>query len=280
MFAESVNAVFRNCMVPIKIECECGQHYAFDVEPVNGRMPARVACPTCGIDGTDAANGHIARSIPSVSSPAIRILELPPQSRPGTAAADAPAPSSSTVEMAVEQQSPALFPTSVAAATATPVEPPAPTPSSIRLSVAATPVQRIPLMPSTSRPDPRLGLVDRNQAEHEARAKAMWGDSREQVISYLMVQGFSVPEATELTTKLFQERTAAVRSNGIRKIIIGFGLMCVPVIALLIFLSLHVLPLKLFGATVVVGVYGFYLFVTGILMAVAPKSEKGDVADQ
>ncbi|HEV2454252.1 MAG TPA: hypothetical protein VGY98_08325, partial [Verrucomicrobiae bacterium] len=165
--------------------------------------------------------------------------------------------------MAVEQQSPALFPTSVATATATPAEPPAPMPSNIRLSVAATPVQRSPLMPSTSRPDPRLGLVDRNQAEHEARAKAMWGDSREQVISYLMVQGFSVPEATELTTKLFQERTAAVRSNGIRKIIIGFGLMCVPVIALLIFLSLHVLPLKLFGATVVVGVYGFYLFVTG-----------------
>jgi hypothetical protein len=48
-------------MVPIKIECGCGQHYAFDVEPDNGRMPTSVACPECGMDGTDAANDGIAQ---------------------------------------------------------------------------------------------------------------------------------------------------------------------------------------------------------------------------
>lgn len=108
----------------------------------------------------------------------------------------------------------------------------------------------------------------------------MWGDSKEQIISYLMIQGFSVPEAKELATKLFKERTAAVRSNGIRKIIIGIGLMCVPVIALLIFLSIGFIPMKLFALTVMVGLYGFWLLLNGILMAVAPKSERGDVADQ
>lgn len=47
-------------MMPIKIECGCGQRYAFDVEPVCGRMPGRVICPVCGVDGTRAANDMIA----------------------------------------------------------------------------------------------------------------------------------------------------------------------------------------------------------------------------
>ena len=214
-------------MMPIKIECECGQRYAFDVEPVGGKMPSPVACPVCGADGTAAANETIARQF-------------------------APA------------------------ATETPSVPP------VRLTVAATatPAAGTARTPIARRPDPRLGLVDRTQAEHEARAKALWGDSREQVISYLMIQGFSHQEASDLAQKLFQERTAAVRSNGIRKIITGAGLICVPIIALIIFLAIGVIPLKLFAVTIMVGLYGVWLVINGILMAVAPKSERGDVADQ
>ncbi len=48
-------------MVSVKIECECGQNYAFDVEPINGRMPGNVACPGCGADGTAAANEFLAQ---------------------------------------------------------------------------------------------------------------------------------------------------------------------------------------------------------------------------
>src|SRR5690349_19442968 len=50
-------------MISVKIECDCGQHYAFDVEPVNGRMPAPVACPACGADGSAAANKFIAERL-------------------------------------------------------------------------------------------------------------------------------------------------------------------------------------------------------------------------
>lgn len=50
-------------MIPIKIQCGCGQRYAFDVEPVNGFMPTNVACPTCGVDGTTAANEMIAQAL-------------------------------------------------------------------------------------------------------------------------------------------------------------------------------------------------------------------------
>lgn len=50
-------------MIPIKIQCGCGQRYAFDVEPVDGRMPYSVACPVCGVDGTEAANIIIAQVV-------------------------------------------------------------------------------------------------------------------------------------------------------------------------------------------------------------------------
>src|SRR5258705_889616 len=50
-------------MTSIKIECGCGQRYAFDVEPVNGLMPYTVACPICGADGTGAANEVIYQSV-------------------------------------------------------------------------------------------------------------------------------------------------------------------------------------------------------------------------
>ena len=40
----------------VKIQCDCGTRYKFDVEPLHGRMPQKVACPGCGVDGTPAAN--------------------------------------------------------------------------------------------------------------------------------------------------------------------------------------------------------------------------------
>jgi hypothetical protein len=47
----------------LKVQCGCGTKYAFDVEPVNGRMPAPVACPSCGTDGTYAANEMLVRMV-------------------------------------------------------------------------------------------------------------------------------------------------------------------------------------------------------------------------
>jgi hypothetical protein len=212
----------------VKIECECGQRYAFDVEPASGKMPSPVGCPSCRADGTAAADEFIARQLAPVAD----------------VTATAPPP----VRLAEPANS---------------VAPP-----------------RIAASPAGRRADPRLGLVDHAQAEHEARAKAMWGDSPQQVVSYLMIQGFAYPEAQELARKLFRERASTVRSNGIRKVILGIGFMCVPVIAAIIFAAIGMFLLKLFAAAVLIGLYGLWLVINGILMAVAPKSERGDVANQ
>jgi hypothetical protein len=50
-------------LIPIKIICPCGQKYAFDVSPVDGRMPARIQCPRCGADGTTVANAIISLAL-------------------------------------------------------------------------------------------------------------------------------------------------------------------------------------------------------------------------
>lgn len=74
-------------MITVKILCGCGQKYAFDVEPYNGRMPAPVQCPICKTDGTAAANQILAQSSPPapVAAPApVHSLQPPPP--PPTAA--------------------------------------------------------------------------------------------------------------------------------------------------------------------------------------------------
>jgi len=62
-------------MIPIKILCGCGQKYAFDVEPVGGRMGDAVQCPVCGADGAAAANELIAQHLAAQAAPppALRI---------------------------------------------------------------------------------------------------------------------------------------------------------------------------------------------------------------
>ena len=218
-------------MVSVKIECGCGQHYAFDVEPVDRRMASTVVCPVCGLDGTAAANAVIAG-------------ELPPSfSRPATAvkAPGPPAPGALlTISDSEDRQSPAL-------------------PAGVKVNAKL------------------LGLVDRATAETEARARISWGDSQKNVIKYLMLQGFSIAEASELVRVLFVERLAALRVKGTKKVMLGLGMMCVPVAAW--FADLTLISYKLAGGAVGVGLWGCWLVLNGIIMLAAPRMESGDVAE-
>jgi hypothetical protein len=59
-------------MTELKLQCDCGQKYKFDVEPVNGQMPFKVNCPICGADGTSRANEmlRLTNPAPAMSAPA------------------------------------------------------------------------------------------------------------------------------------------------------------------------------------------------------------------
>jgi len=85
----------------VKIVCNCGQKYKFDVEPVNGRMPFTVNCPVCGVNGTQSANDMLTQNFsgqsPQVSAAiatpvgGLRINRLAPA--PSTADMPPPLPS-------------------------------------------------------------------------------------------------------------------------------------------------------------------------------------------
>jgi hypothetical protein len=76
-------------MVNIKIICSCGQKYAFDVYPLNGRMPASVQCPVCGVDGTAAANEIMARTLDAPPA-ALKLQPAPVRHLPAPPASLAP----------------------------------------------------------------------------------------------------------------------------------------------------------------------------------------------
>ena len=56
----------------VKIQCDCGQRYFFEVDSSSGQMPIPVACPVCGADGTSAANEILARGV-SLASSGVRL---------------------------------------------------------------------------------------------------------------------------------------------------------------------------------------------------------------
>ncbi|HXE42660.1 MAG TPA: hypothetical protein VN516_06510, partial [Candidatus Baltobacteraceae bacterium] len=71
-------------MLELKVECDCGQRYKFDVEPANGRMPFVINCPACGVDGTEKANvliqqsGYVGESLPVAQLAPIPAASTPP----------------------------------------------------------------------------------------------------------------------------------------------------------------------------------------------------------
>jgi hypothetical protein len=76
--------------VPVKIVCSCGQKYAFDVYPQNGRMPSPIKCPVCGADSTAVADEIIALAL-KASSPA-----TPPPPPAASVTPPLPSPSPTT----------------------------------------------------------------------------------------------------------------------------------------------------------------------------------------
>jgi hypothetical protein len=226
-------------MTSIKIECGCGQRYAFDVEPANGCMPYTVACPICGADGTGVANEVIAQSVQPVAVAA-------PGGRSGTFA-----PSFQAAAPAVRVVQPAV---NVATAPANP-----------RTATHA----RTVLLP---------GQTDPTQVAHEARAKIFWGDPPQEVLKFLLINNVPRGEAMEIIRELTQERVVQMRKNGLIKIFSGILMICVPIGGW--FGGMVAISIKLFAFMVMLGLWGFYRLIKGILMVVAPKMQQGDVSEQ
>jgi hypothetical protein len=88
----------------LKLVCQCGQKYVFDVEPVGGRMPFAVYCPVCNADGTAVANALLAEKFRFVPPPPSAIA--PPQF-PASAPNAGALPPSSIAALRINRHDPA-----------------------------------------------------------------------------------------------------------------------------------------------------------------------------
>src|SRR5204863_7723586 len=94
------------------------------------------------------------------------------------------------------------------------------------------------------------------QAQIEARAIVFWGDSPEDVIEYLQMQGIGYDEACIMVDEMYREREKAIRAAGVRKLLLGISLLAVPGITWLIFMHIGVIQFHLMAITAVIGVGG------------------------
>jgi hypothetical protein len=227
----------------IKIQCGCGQRYAFDIEPIGNTLPGPVSCPACAADGTAAGNAILAQRAAAPAEIAVAAPALVAAGGSGGVA---------------QMHFAAAAPTARSAPAAT-----------VAHAHAAAPVEKRRLP----------GQLEPERARNEARSKILWGDDPADVAKFLQAQGFNIQEAQETIAPLLAERASTVRNAGKAKIITGIGMMCVPVIAFVIFLVSPIFPIKLFGVAVAIGFWGLWRAITGTIMFVSPKSEKGDIGD-
>ena len=231
-------------MMELKVHCDCGQKYKFDVEPQNGRMPFEVNCPICGASGTAKANASLQQM--AVFKP------IDPTS--ATIRVVAPAP-----------DAPAAAPRVAAA----------PPPISIRSTTS------MPAAASSGRPGGRTTTVSqegRDQAVVEARAKILWGDNPDEAIRFLMLRGFTTEEATEKIHAMIKERRRTIRGEGFKKIIIGSLLAFASSGALFGMWKVGFISPFVGGGVGLACVGGLWMLFNGLLKFLAPGSQGGDAA--
>lgn len=74
----------------VKVLCECGTKFAFDIEPIGGKMPAPISCPSCSRDATEAANEVIAAQLGMTAVPSGAVSAPPVQPASGAPLTVAP----------------------------------------------------------------------------------------------------------------------------------------------------------------------------------------------
>ncbi len=122
-----------------------------------------------------------------------------------------------------------------------------------------------------------LSADERRRAEKEARAKVFWGDSPMEVINYLTLHGFSPLEASGLARMFHKERLATLRARGARRFLYGAALVGAACLSWLF--TVEAGAFRVLVIIGLLGLWGGWLSVTGLLTAVAPRPEPAEIFD-
>jgi hypothetical protein len=247
-------------MIELKVYCDCGQKYKFEVEPVNGQMPFTVACPICKRDGTAKANQTLQQLVVfkpiGVEPNTVSAAVAPP---PAPAYAAAPAPAAPRVSLA---------------------SPPPPLRTGV--TPAAAPVAVLAAAPTpTARPVRTSGVPQQDpaQLEAEARAKILWGDRPDEVIHFLMLRGLTNEEASAKVHAMIKERSRTIRAKGLVKFIGGTLTTLGAAGAMLTMLKVGFFSPFVLGGVGLAAVGGLWLIFNGLWKIIAPGAQSGDASD-
>src|SRR5436190_15902239 len=67
----------------VVVPCDCGTRFSFEVEPVEGRLPAgaELLCPSCHKDGVPLANRVIGDTLRKAAAAQARLAEAEPKKK-------------------------------------------------------------------------------------------------------------------------------------------------------------------------------------------------------
>jgi predicted phage tail protein len=94
-----------------------------------------------------------------------------------------------------------------------------------------------------------------------------------------MIQGIGREEASVMVSAMFRERVKTIRANGIGKILTGIFVAVGAAATFLILFRIGFISIWLLGSAAIACVSGLWMILTGLLKVLAPKSERGDAAD-
>src|SRR5438093_13356349 len=89
----------------MKVQCQCGTKYAFDVTPEMARDPVRFICPGCGMDLSVPINDLIRQEL-GLSAPAAPVTQAAPVAPPPPQpVAATPAPPAGPAKLSISRGS-------------------------------------------------------------------------------------------------------------------------------------------------------------------------------
>ena len=113
----------------------------------------------------------------------------------------------------------------------------------------------------------------------EVQAKVCWGLPRERILEFLAERQVAPAVAVALLDELMAERHQEIREDGLKKIWIGGLLLAAPFAFWFVSLLMGTLFVKPFAGTVILGLYGMFKAITGVMHRRNPESYRASLGD-
>jgi hypothetical protein len=112
----------------------------------------------------------------------------------------------------------------------------------------------------------------------EARAKVIWGESREAVFGYLQDKGLGDLEAGRLLDSLFGERAAEIRREGFKRMGVGCVFMACAFTGYFAYRA-GALSHRAFSAAVLLGAWGLWKVIGGFWKVQGARRQRGEISN-